>query len=167
MPFFATIFAKIFGNPAFTITAVLSLLFAVVYGYASHEEKRARVAEQSVSSLEDAIKKVNAQAAADRAAQITKQKVITDAEENDLRAKLTLALDRLHASAGAGHTVSGSVPSDAHASGNPAGAGQAAVVDADAAICTEAVIKAQGWQDWYAKASGAFSASPEAGSDNK
>ena len=85
----------------------------------------------------------------------TKYLEIENAQDKDIRIRLAAALNGLRSRAASsnssGSNATGlSIPADG--SVNLAGASEAAELD-DALICTANTIKAQGWQDWYAKVS--------------
>jgi hypothetical protein len=84
----------------------------------------------------------------------TKYKVIENAQDKDIRARLAAATASLRARAA--NTDPGSpdaigLPSLANAAVDPVGNSGDAKLD-DALICTTNTVKAQGWQDWYDEA---------------
>ena len=146
-------FSWLFEEPARFIVFVLSLIFIVVCAYAGHEKKAARIATQNVEVLKSAINRTRVEAETARSAEIARQKVVRDAEEIDLRSKLDVALNQLRSRAYSGRTVSSNLPTPATTTTYFAGTSETPLLDAE--VCTAAVIKAEGWQDWYRKAQGA------------
>jgi hypothetical protein len=85
----------------------------------------------------------------------TKYLEIENAQDKDIRIRLTAALNSLRSRAASSNSSGSnaiSLPNPSNATVDPAGAGGDTVMD-DALICTANTIKTQGWQDWYAKVS--------------
>jgi len=145
------------AGPALPIICVVSLLFVAVAGWGAVQQKKYHhalserdAALQSVENLTAGIERANADAASHKALVEANQRLITHDEDNDIRGKLAAALERLrNTKASAGGRIAVAVPEATKPSVNPAGAGQAPLVDD--AVCAEAVIKAEGWQSWYTK----------------
>jgi hypothetical protein len=122
---------------------------------------------EALGAALDQVRAKTAQAAADDAAhaaavqadQDRNTKEQTDALQialADARARAADYARRLRAAPSASGVAGGdggtpAVPAAADAAGTVAGAGEAAVLAADASACAEAVTKAQGWQDWWMK----------------
>lgn len=75
---------------------------------------------------------------------------IENHEDQSIRARLASALDRLQRASAAnpGSADATGLSGPSGATFDPDRAGQVAIMD-DKRICTEAVIKAQGWQSWF------------------
>jgi hypothetical protein len=147
--------ARLTGNP----WILLGLGIAGLCLYGARETRRANEAAQhaarlqsALSGLQDAIQAANRQALASKASYEARQELVTSDVQNDLRGKLDDALGRLRdAEANSGHAFVDSLPPHAQPAPVPAGASAPAVVD-DGRACTEAVVKAEGWQEWYNRA---------------
>jgi hypothetical protein len=151
-------FTALLSDPRLFFTIVVSGFFVASIGWGAYEQRqyhktleRAEKAQRMVTSLLTDIQKVNEEAAAHKAAVETGQQEISNDEEGEIRGRLAAALKRLHDHpTGEGCALPSVVPEAAQSASGAAGAGAAAVVD-DAKACTSAVIKAEGWQEWYAK----------------
>ena len=85
----------------------------------------------------------------------TSQALVTKDEDKNIRDRIDAAVSRVRSDNQARTADLPNVPESAQ---HPDGASTAAVVD-DKATCAEAVVKAQGWQDWYNKEEAVYSAS--------
>ena len=144
----------------------LSILSIALWMWGNGYQDKLDVAERGLKSEIEAHKQTEvnyrtASAEALAAAKTNKVRVetkyleIENAQDKDIRIRLTAALNSLRSRAASsnssGSNATGlSIPADG--SVNLAGASEAAELD-DALICTANTIKTQGWQDWYAKVS--------------
>jgi len=147
----------LFKEPLLLALFAVAIMFSLVAGWGEmnkkkylHAEQSVKALQQSVDNLKQGIAEVNARAAANKAAVEGNQKAISHDEERSIRGKLADALERLrNTQASLDAAGSGAVPQAAGTPASAAGAGGQAKLDEVA--CTSAVIKAEGWQDWYAK----------------
>ena len=154
-----SILTRLAGNPKALLFGVICGFYFIIAFYAAHEGRVASKATQhaadlqkALSGLQSAIQTANQRALDEKASYEARQKAVTDDVQDDLRGKLDDALGRLRdAEAYSGHAGVDSLPPHAQPAPVPEGASPAPVVD-DGRACTEAVVKAEGWQEWYDKA---------------
>lgn len=158
---------KIIG--AFTLSA---LLIAITWGAinkhnAIHWQKVAKNKELALKESENArllfAERVKAKSEGIRRRAIENarrveaaQTQISQESDNEIRSRIAAVSASVRAQASGGtHPGRGgnSLPGSPDATGNPAGAGQASVVVADRLICTEAIVKAEGWAGWWERIS--------------
>ena len=155
-----SILTRLASNPKALLFGVICGSYFIIGFYAAHEGRVAGKATQhaadlqkALSGLQSAIQTANQQALDEKASYEARQKAVTDDVQDDLRGKLDDALGRLRdAEAHSGHAAVDSLPPHAQPATVPAGASAPAVMD-DGRACTEAVVKAEGWQEWYNRAS--------------
>lgn len=82
-------------------------------------------------------------------------RAIEKENDSEIRRRIDAAVARVRAQGGASAGSSGNPATSAsQAPGGAAGAGETAIVPArDLEICAEAVIKAEGWQEWFRRVS--------------
>lgn len=121
-------------------------------------EREATAHKLTVANYRAAAEKARADDLAHAAAVKARDDRIAQETQRDLQDQLASAYRaaddyarRLRAATGAGQgsTSGADLPHVAGAALDPAGTGPEAVVAQDARICAAAVVKAQGWQDWW------------------
>lgn len=158
----------IWTHKAWAIIAVLGLMLLFAKMDARHWHKQADQCSAARAADQRAYKEAYAKAVADDAAHAAAVKArddqITQEKTHALETQLVDAhtavarYARLHAapSTNPGGGGSSAVPATSDPASAVDGAGQAAIVSvADLAICSDAVVKAEGWRDWWATVSAA------------
>lgn len=139
---------------AATVITLGVMLFAARMDARSAHKRVAQLTElreADKKAVANATTEANLAALTRKAVTETKFIKVTDDAQIAIVDRLRSELNRLRASrAVAGSAVVASVPRPAQAAAGPIRADQVPVMDDDREVCTAAVIKARGWQDWAA-----------------
>lgn len=155
MAFLSPLGARVGFGLSVALLIASGVLWGLLQAERAHSAKlETRLAKEIAAHEADRLKAERdlAQFRADAKARQSQQTKATLNVEASLRARLDRELDRVRGKAKANSPGShpGGLPGPSGTPPAPSGAGQAPVMDeADRLICTEAVIKAEGVQEWW------------------